>query len=161
MDDRDELSRRLWTLRELMSQLLFALEVQQLVLANDRLRWLPMVTDTIENVVDQIRTAEVDRTAVSQRVSVAHGLRPDASLAELAQVATEPHAEIWRQSREHLLSIQQEIDEFSRENQALNRRGMSTTNSLFRHLEGDSTTYDPRGAAAPLAPTASIFDRSA
>lgn len=161
MDDRDELSRRLWTLREMMSQLLFALEVQQLILMNDRLRWLPMITDTVENVVDQIRIAEAERIVVSHRVARSYGLDPDASLAELAQVAPEPHGEIWRQSRLHLLAIQAEIDEFSQENQRLNRRGMGATNAVVRHLDGDGTaTYDPQGVAARLSPTTSRFDRT-
>jgi hypothetical protein len=161
VDDRDELSRRLWTLREMMSQLLFALEMQQLILSNDRMRWLPMITETIENVVDQIRQAEAERIVISQRVARAHGLRDDASLADLAQVAPEPYGEIWRQSRLHLLAIQAEIDEFSKENQTLNRRGMGATSTVVRHLEGETTTtYDPHGAAARLSPSTSRFDRT-
>lgn len=161
MDDRDELSRRLWTLREMMSQLLFALEMQQLILANDRMRWLPLITETIENVVDQIRLAEAERIVISHRVARAHGLRDDASLAELAQVAPEPHGEIWRQSRLHLLAIQAEIDEFSKENQTLNRRGMGATNAVVRHLDGETAaSYDPHGAATRLSPSTSRFDRT-
>ena len=161
MDDRDELSRRLWTLREMMSQLLFALEVQQLILANDRLRWLPTITEAVENVVDLIRVAEAERILVAQRVARSYGLREDASLAELANVAPDPHGEIWRQSRVHLVALQAEIDEFTQENQTLNRRGMGSTTAVVRHLEGESTTtYDPQGAAARLAPAASRFDRT-
>ncbi len=162
VDDRDELSRRLWTLREMMSQLLFVLEVQQLILTNDRLRWLPTITETVENVVDLIRQAEAERILVSQRVARGCGLRDDASLAELAQVAPEPYGEIWRQNRLHLVAIQEEIDELSRENQTLNRRGMGSAGAVARHLEGESSaTYDPDGAAARLAPAASRFDRTA
>lgn len=145
----------------MMSQLLFALEMQQLILTNDRLRWLPNITETVENVVDLIRVTEAERIVVSQRVARAAGLREDAGLAELAQVAPEPYGEIWRQSRLHLLAIQAEIDEFSRENQALNRRGMGSTASIIRHLDGEGTeTYDPQGASARLAPTTSRFDRT-
>lgn len=161
MDDRDELSRRLWTLREMMSQLLFALEVQQLILTNDRLRWLPMITDTVENVVDMIRVAEAERIVVSQRVARSYGLTEDASLAELAHVAPDPHGEIWRQSRIHLLAIQAEIDEFTKENQTLNRRGMGATSAVVRQLDGESSaTYDPHGAVARLGPSTSRFDRT-
>ncbi len=161
VDDRDELSRRLWTLRELMSQLLCALEVQQLVLTNQRLRWLPMISANVEKVVDEIRHAEAERILVSQRVARSYRLRDDASLAELAHVAEEPHAEIWRQSRLHLLAIQSEIDAFAQENQELNRRGMGSTVSVIRHLHGESSeTYDPHGATERLAPATSRFDRT-
>ncbi len=159
--DRDELSRRLWTLRELMSQLLCALEVQQLVLTNNRLRWLPMISENVENIVDEIRLAEAERIVVSQRVARSYGLGDDASLAELVNVAEDPHAEIWRQSRLHLLAVQSEIDAFAHENQELNRRGVGSTIAVIRHLHGDGAeTYDPNGGTSSLAPTASRFDRT-
>lgn len=161
MDDRDELSRRLWKLRELMSELLCALEIQQLVLTNNRLRWLGTISERVESVVDEIRSAEAERIVISQRVAHSYGLGDEASLAELVQVAEEPHREIWRQSRLHLLAIQAEIDAFTRENQELNRHGMGSTTAVIRHLQGEGAeTYDPHGATERLAPAASRFDRT-
>ena len=92
MDDRDELSRRLWLLREQMEQLVCALDIQQLVLANDRLRWLPMVTENVEHLVDDIRESEAQRADVSKRVARLLGLDEQATLNDLVRTVDEPYA---------------------------------------------------------------------
>ena len=43
VDALDDLSHQLWTLRELLDQLVYKLEVQQLLLGAGRSRWLPYV----------------------------------------------------------------------------------------------------------------------
>lgn len=164
MNDRDELSRRLWLLREQMEQLVCALDIQQLVLANNRLRWLPMVSESVEHIVEDIRKAEVDRIVVSRRVARGLGLSEDASLAELAQTVGEPHDNMWRRSRLQLLALQAEIDEAAKENHELTRRGLAGTGDVIRNLHGQDEvldTYDPHGDAERLAPTSSHFDRTA
>ena len=162
MNDRDELSRRLWLLRNQMEQLACALEIQQLVLANNRLRWLPMVSENVEQIVADIREAEADRSAATHRVARSLGLPTEASLLELAQAAGEPHGPLWQQTRLHLISLQAEIDQFSSENHELTRRGLASTNMVIGHLAGERhDTYDPEGASARLAPAGSRFDRTA
>lgn len=161
MDDRDELSRRLWLLREQMLQLLCALEIQQLVLSHNKLRWLPMVSENVESVLDDIRITEAERITVSRRVCRLLGIADDASLAELVQAADEPHASLWRQCRHQLTALQAEIDEVSQENRQLTRRGLSATESVLHGLSGETNdSYDPAGATTSLAPAASRFDRT-
>lgn len=161
MNDRDELSRRLWLLRNQMEQLACALEIQQLVLANNRLRWLPMVSENVEQIVADISAAEVERTAVTHRVARSLGVDPSTSLLELARVAGEPHGPLWQQTRLHLITLQTEIDQFSAENHELTRRGLASTNMVIGHLAGERhDTYDPEGAAERLAPAGTRFDRT-
>lgn len=144
-----------------MEQLACALEIQQLVLANNRLRWLPMVTENVELVASDIREAESERVAVTQRVASELGLSPDASLLELAAAAGEPHGHTWQQTRLHLIGLQAEIDQFSSENQELTRKGLSSTNSVIGHLAGERhDTYSPDGATSRFAAAGSRFDRT-
>lgn len=162
VNDRDELSRRLWLLRNQMEQLACALEIQQLVLANNRLRWLPMVTENVELIAADIRESEADRLEVTERVTAELGLAPNASLLELAEAAGEPHGPTWSQTRLHLVSLQAEIDQFSNENRELTRQGLSSTNLVIGHLAGErNDTYAPDGATTRLAPAGSSFDRTA
>lgn len=165
MNDRDLLSRHLWLLREQMEQLVCALEIQQLVLLNQRLRWLPMVSENVEHIIDDIRRSEADRIAISRRVCRAYALHDDASLAELVHAADEPYSTAWRQSRLQLIGLQSELDELSRENRELTRRGGAAVNDLLRAISGDvhesHDTYDPQGTTVRLAEPASHFDRTA
>ncbi|HWL43413.1 MAG TPA: flagellar export chaperone FlgN [Ilumatobacter sp.] len=169
MDDREDLSRRLWLLRQQLEQLLCALDIQQLVLANDRLRWLPMVSENVEQLVDDIRQSDADRVAVSNRLTHALGLPDDATLGELADAAGEPYTQMWRQHRLHLLGLHAEIDGVTQANFELSRRGAATTREIVGALTGnESHTYDAQaygpgvasGARRDVRPTSSIFDRS-
>jgi hypothetical protein len=163
VDDRDELSRRLWLLREQMEQLVCALDIQQLVLANDRLRWLPMVTENVEHLVDDIRESEAQRADVSTRVARLLGLDEQATLNDLVRAVDEPYAGVWRQHRLHLLGLQAEVEDITNTNRELGRRGMQFTRDAVTTLTGDShdTTYDPRGATRPLTTASHRFDRTA
>lgn len=170
MDDREELSRRLWLLRQQLEQLLCALDIQQLVLANDRLRWLPMVSENVEQLVDDIRQSEAERVAVSRRLTVTLGLPDDATLGELADAAGEPYTQMWRQHRLHLLALHAEIDGITQANFDLSRRGAATTREIVGTLTGnESQTYEPQAygppaqaaARRPVRVSSSIFDRSA
>ena len=163
MDDRDELSRRLWLLREQMEQLVCALDIQQLVLANDRLRWLPMVTENVEHLVDDIRASEAQRADVSKRVARLLGLDEQPTLNDLVRTVDEQYAGVWRQHRLHLLGLQAEVEDITNTNRELGRRGMQFTRDAVTTLTGDShdTTYDPRGATRPLTTASHRFDRTA
>ena len=163
MDDRDELSRRLWLLREQMEQLVCALDIQQLVLANDRLRWLPMVTENVEHLVEDIRESEAARAEVSVRVARQLGLDERATLNDLVRAVDEPYAGVWRQHRLHLLGLQAEVEEITNANRELGRRGMMATREAVSALTGEThdTTYGPRGVSRPLTTASRRFDRTA
>lgn len=162
MDDRDDLSRRLWLLREQMEQLVCALDIQQLVLTNDRLRWLPMVSENVDHIVDDISRAEADRIHVARRVAVGLDLAEDASLSQLIGAVGEPYAGVWRQCRFHLTALQAEANELTQENHELTRRGLNSATDVLRSLHGDlHDTYDPSGATSKLAVASARFDRTA
>ncbi len=162
MDPFDELSRRLWLLREQLEHLVCALDIQQLVLSNNRLRWLPMVTENVEHLVEDIRASDVERIALSRRVARTLNLADDAPLAELAAAANEPHASAWRRHRLQLIALHAEIDELATANSEIGLRGAATTKELLAALEGGGVeTYDPSGGTQTLTPASRMFDRTA
>ena len=164
MNDCDQLSRHLWLLREQMEQVVCALEIQQLVLLNQRLRWLPMVSENVEHIIDDIRRTEAERISVSRRVSRQLGLHDDASLSDLIRAVDEPYAASWRSTRLQLVGLHAEMSELSSENRELTRRGMNATNDVLRTLGGDLEeshgTYDPSGASGRLASPTQRFDQT-
>lgn len=162
MNDHDELSRRLWLLREQLEQLVCALDIQQLVMSNNRLRWLPRVTENVEHLADDIRSSEAERVALSRRVARSFGLEEDATLVDLADAVGEPSAAVWRRHRLHLISLHAEIDEISSSNRELGTRWASTTQEALRALGGEVLdTYDPNGSTQALTPTSRRFDWTA
>jgi FlgN protein len=162
VNDHDELSRRLWLLREQLEQLVGALDIQQLVLANNRLRWLPMVSENVETLVSDIRTSEAERVLLSRRVARSLGLGDDATLVELADAVGDPSAAVWRRHRLHLIALHAEIDDIASSNRELGTRWAAATQEVLISLGGDAVdTYDPSGGTQPLTPTSPRFDRTA
>jgi hypothetical protein len=160
--EHDELSRRLWLLREQLEQLVCALDIQQLVLSNNRLRWLRIVSENVERLVNEIRSSEAERVALSRSVARSFGLADDATLLELTHATGEPNAAIWRRHRVHLISLHAEIDSIASSNRELGSQWAAATNDALVSLGGDAAdTYDPSGGPDPLTPTSRRFDRTA
>ena len=65
-----ELSAVLWRERQLLELLLFKLEEEQLVLSSGRTRWLGHATREVEQVLDQIRTAELGRSMEADATAI-------------------------------------------------------------------------------------------
>ena len=70
------LSDVLWRERHLLELLLFKLEEEQLILSAGRTRWLSRATREVENVLDEIRTAELGRALEADEAARAVGLDP-------------------------------------------------------------------------------------
>lgn len=164
MEELDELSRRLWLLNEQLEQLVCALDIQQLVLSNNRLRWLPIVTANVEQLVDDIRLSEAERLPVTERASRVLGLPNGATLAEMAAAAGEPYSSAWRRHRLNLLALHAEVEQITSTNRELSRRGAAMTQEILLSMDGSSAqpdTYDPSGGSQHLTPTSRRFDRTA
>ncbi|WP_420452478.1 flagellar export chaperone FlgN [Ilumatobacter sp.] len=163
MDELDELSRRLWLLQEQMEQLVCALDIQGLVMAHDRLRWLPTVTENVELLVDDIRTSEAERVPHTTRAARKLGLDERATLAEMAEAAGEPYRTAWRRHRLNLVALNEEIDQITASNRELGRRGAAAAQEILAAVGAPAPidTYDPSGSTEQLAPASRRFDRTA
>ena len=153
-----EVSTVLWHARELLEQLLFKLEEEQLLLTAGRTRWLPHATREVELVLEQIRAAEIMRAAEVDAAAAALGLRPGPSLRELAEVAPEPWGELLHGHREAFLALTQEISQLAQANRDVLSAGQRATQEALRTLADDpragsgAGTYGPRGRAAAGVP---------
>jgi hypothetical protein len=162
VDATEDLSHQLWTMRELLEQLVFKLEVQGLLLGASRARWMPFVAVEIEGIIDAISDVDRLRAAASARVTANRGLPPGTSLAQLIDHLGAPWASLLGQHRLHLLSLQAEVEELSRSNHELARRGVFRTREMLASLgEHGPDVYDPHGLATSLSPSPALrLDRT-
>jgi hypothetical protein len=161
VEPAEDLSHQLWTMRELLEQLVYKLEVQGLLLAAGRARWIPYVTAELEAIIDAIGEIEAARAQASAKLARLHRQPQHASLAELIAFVQEPWAGLLTQHRLHLLSLQAEIEEISRANSEMAKRSLMRSREIIASL-GEQTVdvYDPRGMTTPLAVGALRLDRT-
>jgi hypothetical protein len=88
----EKLSLILWRERELMELLSYKREVERLVLASGRTRWLANAIREIDDVLATIRATEVLRAMAADEAAADLGLAPNPSLAMLVAAAPDP----WR-----------------------------------------------------------------
>ena len=161
MEPAEDLSHQLWTMRELLEQLVYKLEVQGLLLAASRARWIPYVTAELEAIIEAIGEIETSRAAASARLARQHHQPQHASLAELIEHVEAPWANLLQQHRLHLLSLQSEIEEISRANHEMAKRSLMRSREIIASLGEQSVdVYDPRGVTTPLAVGSLRLDRT-
>lgn len=161
MDPVEDLSHQLWTIRELLDELVYKLEVQRLLLAAGSTRWLSNAASELQAVIDAI--GEVDTVRAEAQHAVAERLQidPESTLQELITHLDEGQAIAMRAHRVHLLSLQEEVAEASRSNQELARRGLARTQDLAASLgTGSVDAYDPVGQARSLSLASQRLDRT-
>ncbi|WP_434056694.1 flagellar export chaperone FlgN [Leifsonia sp. McL0608] len=82
-----ELSAQLWKERALIELLLFKLDELELIVADNRSRWVPRATKEIEQVLDRMSTAGLARAIDVSGVAEEWGCSPEAGLRELVAAA--------------------------------------------------------------------------
>ncbi len=150
-------------LHDQMEQLLCALDIQQLVIANHRLRWLPAVTENVEVLVEEITLSEAERLPIARAAAAILGLAEDSSLASLADAAGEPYRASWRRTRLQLIALQQEIDVITSTSRELTLNGTAAARDVITTLGGaaEPTSYSASGRTETVRPAAHRFNRTA
>ncbi|MFK8025721.1 MAG: flagellar export chaperone FlgN [Ilumatobacter sp.] len=163
MDLFDQLTRRMLLLHDQMEQLVCALDIQQLVLANNRLRWLPAVSENVEVLVEEIKISETERVPIARSIAQQLGLSAEASLADLAEAAGEPYRTSWRRTRLQLIAFQQEIEMITATNRDLGQHGAAAASDVINRLGDDlePTAYSANGQTEPVRPAPHRFNRTA
>ena len=161
MDAAEDLSHQLWTMRELLQHLVFKLEVQGLLMGTNRTRWIPYAAAEVDAVLEAIDEVEQLRAAASRRLTAQRGLPSDIRLTDLIDRLGAPWGPLLAQHRVHLLSLQAEIEEMSRANHEMARRGLMRSRELIAAMgEGAVDVYDPHGAAVSLISASQRLDRT-
>jgi hypothetical protein len=164
MKSYEELSRLLWRQRRLIETLLYKLEVERLLLATGKIRWLDAATCEVSAILDQIRTEELAREAIPLAIIRRElGLDADATLTDIISASPDPWGEIFREHQAVLLSYIGEVEIAAASNRELLQRGLRSTQEFLASLNATpaSDGYSRTGAvtAAALKPT--IFDSDA
>jgi hypothetical protein len=162
-DALNDLSRVLWHQRQAMEQLLFRVEVQQMLLAADRTRWVSAAAADVERVLDAIRDREIERAIIVAAVVEELGLdKENPSLRELSEAVPSPWGVILNEHRQAFLTLTGEIEHGTRHNRELLERGYQVTRELLASLTGDTAPsgYSADGSAARLSPAGHLLDRA-
>ena len=155
----EDLSSVLWRERELLETLLFKLEVEQLVLATGRTRWLAPAAREVEEVLDAIRETELLRGLTADALALELGLDPNPSLLDIADACDEPWRSIWLDHRETFTAVSAEITEMAANNRELLTSGYQAAKATLLSLSDQPGTYAADGTAVSARRT-SLVDRS-
>ena len=155
-----ELSAVLWRERQLLELLLFKLEEEQLVLSSGRSRWLGHATREVEQVLDQIRTAELGRSMEADATARDLGIEPGSGLLALAKAAPEPWGDLLTSHREAFVTLTSQIQDVAHGNRDLLTSSHRAAQETILGLQETVHTYDPRGTASTGAATAQLIDES-
>lgn len=157
----DRLSQILWRERELLETLAYKLEVERMVLATGRTRWLVNVTREIEDVLEDLRATEVLRATAADEVAEGLGLTPNPSLGALAEAASDPWHSILIDHRDAMLGLAREIAETAEDAKGLITAGYRSARETLLAIGGTTTaSYTPAGQAVVEAASPRLVDRS-
>ncbi|MGB6059852.1 MAG: flagellar export chaperone FlgN [Microthrixaceae bacterium] len=161
-----ELSHVLWQQRDLVTQLIYRLEVQRLLLTNSRSEWVEYATSDVNDALDDVRRQEEFRTELLVDLSSLLGTRPDASLRDLIGAVSAPWDTIFSEHHAAFLKLSADAEEASRVNSDLIQRGLADLGDLltsFGH-EGESAYSARAGRSSTFASASSeavLVDRDA
>ena len=155
-----ELSAVLWRERQLLELLLFKLEEEQLVLSSGRTRWLGHATREVEQVLDQIRTAELGRSIEADAAARDLGLEPGSGLLALAKAAPSPWDELLGSHREAFVTLTAQIQDVADGNRELLTSSYRAAQQTILGLQETVQTYDTRGTASSGTAAAQLIDES-
>ena len=146
----EKLSQILMRERELLDTLLFKLEVEQMVLASGRTRWLMRAARDVENVLATIRETEILRSVAADQVAASIGLQSNPSLRALAESVEEPWRTIYSEHHEAFVSVTGEIAALAETNRDLITAGYRSARETLMSLDGGPEGYGADGAAVTV-----------
>lgn len=165
-----ELSHVLWQLRDLTTNLVYRLEVQQLVLVSGRVRWINHSAEDVERAIEATRRQELVRSRLVQEVAPMLGTSPEASLRELCTAAPPPWDLVLAEHQSDFLRLANEAEDVARDNRDLLHQGLSEVRQFLNVVGGQGAEgsagdagYGARaGRAAPTQGSAAVLvDREA
>ncbi len=142
----EDLSSVLWQERDLLETLLYKLEVEQMVLAGGRTRWLPAAARDIDACLAQIREVELLRAVAVDAVAAELGLEPNPSLHEIADRCEQPWRDIWLDHREAFTTVAAQIGRMSESNRTLLTAGYQAAQATLLSMSEGSGTYASDGS---------------
>ena len=156
----EKLSLVLWRERELLEELHYRLEVEQLVLASGRSRWLAHATRDIDSLLATVRETEMLRAVAADEAAAASGMSANPSLASLAEAAGEPWTTILTEHREAFVALTNEITTLADSNRHLISAGYRSARETLMSLGESDDGYAADGSANAEPLRATLVYRS-
>lgn len=156
----EKLTWVLWRERELLEELLYRLEIEELVMSTGRTRWLTNASRDVEGAAATLREYEVLRAVAADEAADAAGLQPGSNLGALIDAAGEPWAGILSDHRDSFLRLTDEIARVAQTNRALIVAGLRATQDTLLGVERSGTTYTAGGAVDTGDARSAVLDRS-
>ena len=155
-----ETSAALWRQRELLSRLLYTVDVEALVLVSGQARWLGTATHDVELALHDVRAADLLRAVLADELADELGLPDGASLADIASAAEEPWRDVFTEHRSALTAISADIATAVRENKERLSAGARAIREALGEVPGGGALYDAGGRPAPAATGARLVDEA-
>ena len=144
--DYQHLSTLLWREQELLDLLLFKAEEKQYLIVTGKSRWLSRIAHEIEVVLDQLRTVEVERAAVTEVLAGRLGVGVNPSLRKLAEAAPAPWGDLYAKHHETLLVLVTELRGLSDANRELIEGGLTAIGDALLSVKSPAAgTYGSTG----------------
>jgi hypothetical protein len=143
-----QLHEVLWNERRLLDLLLFRLVSVKLVLAADEKRFLAVALSEVERALEKIRVAELQRSLLVGRLSVAWNVsRDELTLGYLADWSPEPARTLFEDHRDACQALTIEIETVSRDNKRLSALGLNEVRELMELVVGPELLASVDGGA--------------
>ncbi|WP_029431767.1 flagellar protein FlgN [Blastococcus sp. URHD0036] len=157
--DYQHLSTLLWREQEFLDLLLFKAEEKQYLIVTGKTRWLARIAHEIEVVLDQLRTLEVERAAVTESIAVELGLDANPSLRQVADAAPAPWNDLFGKHHESLLVLVTELRGLSESNRGLIEGGLAAIDEAMLSVRPPTAgTYGASGRTTAGAHRAVTLD---
>ena len=157
----DELSHVLWRQRQLVDMLLYKLEVEHLLLASGRTRWLEAASNEVEGVLQLLRGEELSRAMTMHRVAHELHLPEDATLSDVIEACHAPWDEIFRDHLAVMLTSVAAVQDVAGTNRSLLLRGLRDTQAFLAGADAATSradAYSRTGGVSHQVVGPAIFD---
>ncbi len=136
--DLSGLSSLLWRERDILDNLLFKLDVQQLLLMSGRSGWLVRASREIETALEQVRIIELERAVRFNEVAGELNLDASPSLSAIAGAAEEPWKSLLTEHYEAFLELATRIQAITSLNREMAFSAQIATEAILTSIRGDS-----------------------
>lgn len=143
----NELSYELWRQRELLELLLYKFELEQLLLAAGKSRWVPLATREAEVVIERLKAGTLSMSITSSALATEWGLPPETRLRDLAAAAGGAWRDIFAAHLDALSSLLREIRAIRVGNDRLLRSALRATQDTFDAASDSPAVYTADGTS--------------
>lgn len=158
--DLSGLSSVLWRERDILENLLYRLDVQQMLLMSSRDMWLVRSSREIEDAIEKVRSIELERAVRFDQAARDLGLELSPSLTHLAEAAEEPWKGLLNEHYEAFTDLSARIQTVTALNRELAAAAQHATQAVMSSIHGDaapSLNLYQAGGSTESTPQPSVF----